>query len=329
MSERVFSGFQPKGNLHVGNYLAIIKNLVGSQSRAEHTFCILDLHAVEAPRKERATLKERVREAACLLFASGVDAGLTPVFAQSAVGAHAELAWILNCFIPFGWMQRASSFREAVQNRKEEVSAGLFNYPALMAADILLYETDLVLVGQDQRQYIELVRDVARRFNHACGETFKVPAPLIPAVGARVTELRDAARKMSKSRSQPSHVIYLLDSPDDIRSKVMKASTDSQGTIRFDETRPELYNLLTVYELFAALGRNEIEGRFEGKGYAEFKRDLAEVIVEGLRPLQARYRELARDPAGVDALLERGAARVRPVAEKTLARVKERVGLAG
>ncbi len=326
MKKRVFSGIQPTGDIHIGNYLGAIQHWVASQSELDSIFCIVDLHAITVPQDSK-TLKSKIREVAGLLFAAGIDPKLSTVFVQSHISAHAELTWILNCFIPIGWMKRMTQFKEKSQKQKEQISTGLFDYPALMAADILLYGTDLVPVGEDQKQHVELARDVAQRFNSIYGETFKVPEVVIPETGARIMGLEDPTKKMSKSEVGPGHIIYLLDSPDDIRAKIMRATTDSLREIRFDESRPGICNLLVIYELFTKLGRMEIEARFEGKGYVDLKRELAEVVVENLRPLQSRYRELTADPTCIDSLLTEGAARVRPVAEKTLTLVKDRVGL--
>ncbi len=326
MKKRVFSGIQPTGDIHIGNYLGAIQHWVASQSELDSIFCIVDLHAITVPQDSK-TLKSKIREVAGLLFAAGIDPKLSTVFVQSHISAHAELTWILNCFIPIGWMKRMTQFKEKSQKQKEQISTGLFDYPALMAADILLYGTDLVPVGEDQKQHVELARDVAQRFNSIYGETFKVPEVVIPETGARIMGLEDPTKKMSKSEVGPGHIIYLLDSPDDIRAKIMRATTDSLREIRFDESRPGICNLLVIYELFTKLGRKEIEARFEGKGYVDLKRELAEVVVENLSPLQSRYRELTADPTCIDSLLTEGADRVRPVAEKTLAIVKEKTGL--
>ncbi|MBI4610657.1 MAG: tryptophan--tRNA ligase [Candidatus Rokubacteria bacterium] len=326
MRQRVFSGIQPTGRLHIGNYLGAIRQWVASQAGFDNIFCIVDLHAITVA-QDPQVLRAKIREVAGLLFAAGIDPGLSAVFVQSHVSAHAELAWILNCFIPMGWMQRMTQFKEKSQRQKTQVSVGLFDYPALMAADILLYETDLVPVGEDQKQHVELARDVAERFNSIYGKTFKVPEPIIRAVGARIMGLDDPTKKMSKSDERPGHAVDLLDSPDEIRAKIMRATTDSGREVRFDEGRPGLHNLLVLYELFSGAPRAGIEARFEGKGYADVKRELAELIIGRLTPLQARYRELARDPAQLDALLSEGASRVRPIAEKTRASVKAKVGL--
>jgi tryptophanyl-tRNA synthetase len=326
MKKRVFSGIQPTGDIHIGNYLGAIKQWVASQAEYEDIFCIVDLHAITVA-QEPDTLKSKIREVAGLLFAAGIDPKITVVFIQSHISAHAELAWLLNCFIPMGWMNRMTQFKEKSHRQREQVSVGLFDYPALMAADILLYEADLVPVGEDQRQHVELTRDVAQRFNSIYGETFKVPEALIPQFGARVMGLDDPTQKMSKSEAGSGHAINLLDNPDAIRAKVMRATTDSQREVRFDENRPGIYNLLGIYEVFTGLGRPEIEARFAGKGYVDLKKELAEVVVAGLSPLQSRYQELTQEPGYIDSLLADGADRVRPVAEKTLVKVKQRIGL--
>jgi len=325
MKKRIFSGIQPTGAIHIGNYLGAIKNWVSLQSEYDCIFCVVDLHAITVP-QDPLTLKTKTREVAGLLIASGIDPKESTLFVQSRVCAHSELTWILNCFIPMGWMQRMTQFKEKAE-KQEIVSIGLFDYPALMAADILLYQTDCVPVGEDQQQHLELTRDVAERFNSIYGETFKVPEAIIPKVGARIMGLDDPTKKMSKSEEQPGHAICLLDSPEEIRAKIMRATTDSLREIRFDENRPGIYNLLVIYEIFTRMSRPDIEARFEGKGYAQLKKELAEVVVEGLRPLQTRYKELTSSPAYIYSLLEEGAGRVSPIAENTLAVVKQKVGL--
>jgi len=326
VKKRIFSGIQPTGEIHIGNYLAAIKYWVASQAEFDDIFCIVDLHAITVP-QEPEILKAKIYEVAGLLFAAGIDPKQSVVFVQSNVSAHAELAWILNCFTPMGWMQRMTQFKEKAEQLKEQVSVGLFDYPALMAADILLYDTDLVPVGEDQKQHVELTRDIAQRFNSIYGNTFRLPEPLIPQSGARIMGLDDPTKKMSKSEKGSAHAINLLDSPDEIRSKIMRATTDSRREILFDEDRSGIYNLLVIYELFTGLGRPEIEARFESKGYVDLKRELAEVIVEGLSPLQSRCRELIADPAYLSSLLNEGAARIRPIAEKMMSRVRDKIGL--
>jgi tryptophanyl-tRNA synthetase len=326
MKQRVFSGIQPTGNLHIGNYLGATRHWVAMQENYENIFCIVDLHAITVPQDPKV-LNSKIREVTGLLLAAGIDPARTIVFVQSHIPAHSELAWILNCFIPMGWMQRMTQFKEKSVKQKEQVSVGLFDYPALMAADILLYNTDVVPVGEDQKQHVELSRDVAQRFNSIYGETFVLPRPLIAEVGARIMGLDDPTVKMSKSETSSGHAINLLDTPDAIRSKVMRATTDSLREIRFDENRPGINNLLTIYQTFTGQEEVEIESLFEGKGYSEFKKALAEVVVEGLRPLQDRYNELTAEPGRIDSILAEGAARARPIAEKTVALVRSRVGL--
>ena len=326
MKKRVFSGIQPTGNIHIGNYLGAIKHWVASQADLDNIFCIVDLHAITVP-QDPEMLKAKTRELAGLLLAAGIDPEMSVLFVQSHISAHAELAWILNCFTPMGWMQRMTQFKEKSGKQKEQVSVGLFDYPALMASDILLYHTDYVPVGEDQKQHVELTRDIAQRFNSIYGEVFKLPEPVIPKVGARIMGLDDPTNKMSKSEEAPGHAVHLLDPPDVIRSKVMKATTDSLREIRFDEDRPGIYNLLVIYELFTGMSRSDIEARFEGKGYADLKRELGEAVVEGLRPLQSRYQELTADPTYIDSILTESASKLRPIAEKTLEAVKDKVGL--
>ena len=303
----MFSGIQPTGNIHIGNYLGAIQQWVSLQAGYDSIYCVVDLHAITTP-QEPGILKSKIRETAAILIASGIDPKLSTMFVQSRISAHAELAWILCCLIPMGWLGRMTQFKEKTQEEKGLVSAGLFDYPVLMASDILLYETDIVPVGEDQLQHLELTRDIAQRFNTIYGETFKLPQAVMPSSGARITGLDDPTKKMSKSDTNPGHAIYLLDSPDVIRSKIMSATTDSLREVRFDESRPGIYNLLVIYELLTKLSRAEIEARFEGKGYANFKKDLAEVVINGLHPLQTRYQELVKEPGYVDSLLTEGAA---------------------
>jgi len=326
MKKRVFSGIQPTGNIHIGNYLGAVRHWVASQVEYDNIFCVVDLHAITVPQQPEV-LKAKTREVAGLLLAAGIDPEQSVLFIQSHIGAHAELTWLLNCFIPMGWMQRMTQFKEKSHKHKEQVSVGLFDYPALMAADILLYDTDLVPVGEDQKQHVELTRDVAQRFNSIFGEVLKVPDEVIPETGARIMGLDDPLQKMSKSEEQASHAVCLLDSPDDIRGKIMRATTDSLREIRFDENRPGVNNLLVIYELFTGLGRAEIEARFEGKGYADLKRELADVVIENLSQLQSRYNKLTADSAYIDSVLAAGADKIRPIAEATLARVKDSIGL--
>ncbi|MDD5127629.1 MAG: tryptophan--tRNA ligase [Dehalococcoidales bacterium] len=326
MKKRVFSGIQPTGDIHIGNYLGAIKYWVSMQENYDNVFCVVDLHAITVPQDPKV-LHAKIREVAGLLMAAGIDPQRSILFVQSHVKAHSELAWLLNCFIPMGWMQRMTQFKEKSVKQKEQVSVGLFDYPALMAADILLYDTQVVPVGEDQKQHVELARDAAGRFNSIYGDTFVLPEPLIPNVGARIMGLDEPTKKMSKSEPGTNHAINLLDTPDTIRAKFARATTDSLREIRFDEKRPGIFNLLTIYQTFSGIGKQELEAKFEGKGYGDFKKALAEVVIEGLRPLQERYKELTADPTRIDSILAEGANRARPLAERTLARVQQKIGL--
>lgn len=326
MKERLFSGIQPTGNLHIGNYLGAMRQWVSMQARYNSIFCIVDLHAITVPQSP-AKLRAKTRETAALLIAAGIDPQTSVLFVQSRVSAHAELAWLLDCLIPVGWLERMTQFKEKTGKAREGASTGLFNYPALMAADILLYETDIVPVGEDQLQHLELTRDVAQRFNSIYGQTFKLPRAVVPEAGARIMGLDNPNEKMSKSESRPGHAIHLLDSAGDIRAKISRATTDSLKEIRFDEARPGIHNLLTIYQLLTGLKRAEIEERFAGKGYAQFKQELAEVVVESLRPLQTRYTELSDSPDFIDSIIIEGTNHVSPMALKTLSLVKAKMGL--
>ncbi len=261
--KRAFSGIQPTGNIHIGNYIGAIRQWVNSQEAYDAVYCIVDLHAITVP-QDPQTLRRRTREAAALLFAAGIDPQRSAVFVQSHVPAHAEMAWLLNCYIPMGWMQRMTQFKEKSKTQREEVSVGLFDYPALMAADILLYQTDVVPVGEDQVQHIELTRDVARRFNSIYGGVFRIPEAIIAESGRRIMGLNTPGRKMSKSESAEGNAIGLLDPPVDIRRKIMGATTDSGNEIRFDDRRPGITNLLNIYENFSGLKPPQIEEHFAG-----------------------------------------------------------------
>lgn len=324
--KRVFSGIQPSGNLHIGNYLGALKNWVASQKDFDNVFCIVDLHAITVPQDPKV-LKQKIREVAGIYFAAGIDPKQSIVFVQSDVSAHAELAWILNCFTPMGWMGRMTQFKDKSGDQKESVSVGLFDYPVLMASDILLYGTDEVPVGEDQKQHVEITRDIAQRFNSIYGETFKLPKPVIPKSGARVMDLIEPTKKMSKSDERFGHSVPLLSSADEIRSQIMGATTDSGKEIRFDEGRPGIFNLLEIYEGVTDLSRTEIESKFEGKGYGDFKKDLADRIIEFLEPFKKRYQEFTDDPANLEAILKEGRNRAEELAVRKLDEVKDKVGL--
>lgn len=324
--KRVFSGIKPSGELHLGNYLGAIKNWVSSQNEFDNIFCIVDLHAITV-KQETEDLKRRIKEQAAILVASGIDPDKSTLFVQSHIPAHSEMAWLLNCFIPMGWMEKMTQFKEKSGESRERVSVGLFDYPALMAADILLYDTDIVPVGEDQKQHVELARDVAKRFNSIYGDTFKIPEVKINKETARVMGLQNPAKKMSKSEGGDANIIYFLDKPDDIRSKIMKAQTDSYNEVRFDTERPGIYNLLVVYEAFSGLKRGDIETGFEGKGYADFKKDLADIVVEKMKPMQDKYEEITKDPEYIEKVLKEGVEKARPLAERKIEAVRQKIGL--
>jgi tryptophanyl-tRNA synthetase len=324
--ERVFSGIQPSGAPHIGNYLGAIRNWVSELDVYDNIFCVVDLHALTVPQDPKL-LRESVRQLAATLLACGLDPARCALFVQSHVHEHAELAWLLNCVTPTGWLNRMTQFKTKAGADREAVSAGLYDYPVLMAADILLYQTDAVPVGDDQRQHVELTRDIANTFNARFGETFVEPRALIREVGARIMALDEPANKMSKSGADTSY-IALLDKPDVIRKKIARATTDSQRTIVFDESRAGIFNLLSIYQLLTGQTREQIEAEFAGKGYKEFKAALTESLIATVTPIQERYQRLTADPAELDRVLAEGAERVRPIARKTLAKVKRKMGLA-
>ncbi|OQY47483.1 MAG: tryptophan--tRNA ligase [Anaerolineaceae bacterium 4572_78] len=326
MKKRVLSGIQPTGNIHIGNYIGAIRQWVDSQDKYDNIFCIVDLHAITVP-IEPKQLKHTIRQLATLLFAAGITPEKSALFVQSHVSEHAEMAWIITCMTPWGWLHRMTQFKEKSSNA-ENFSVGLFAYPALMAADILLYDSDLVPVGEDQKQHLELTRDIAQRINALYGkDILKIPQAVIPEVGSRIMGLDDPTKKMSKSEDTANHAIHLLDTPDVIRRKIKRATTDSFREIRFNEERHGVNNLLTIYEAFTKMSRPDIESHFAGKGYGDLKKELTEVVIEGLRPLQTRYHELASDKKHVDLLLAEGADKVRATANRTLRRVHKTIGL--
>jgi len=324
--KRVFSGIQATGSLHLGNYLGAIKNWVKMQEQFDNYFCVVDLHTITVP-QDPEVLWNNIREVAGLLFASGLNEKSSVVFIQSHVRAHAELAWLLNCITPMGWLHRMTQFKDKSEKQKEEVSVGLFDYPVLQAADILLYDTHFVPVGEDQKQHVELSRDIAQRFNYRYGDVFVLPDAMIPPVGGRVMGLVNPERKMSKSEDNKNDAIFLLDTPDQIRSKLKKATTDSMRDIKFDENRPGIYNLLTIYQLLTGKERKEIEEHFSGKSYKDLKEQLAEVVIESLRPLQERYRELTGEQGYLDEMLSIGAEKADARAEEKLRQVYKKIGL--
>ncbi len=322
--KRLFSGIQPTGNIHLGNYLGAIRNWVSLQEEYDSIFCVADLHALTTP-VDPDIVRSKTLEVAALLMAAGISSRAC-VFVQSQVSAHAELAWVLECTTPVGWLRRMTQFKDK-SDSAESVSAGLFTYPDLMAADILLYRTDVVPVGEDQLQHLEITRDIAQRFNSIYGETFDLPEAIVSGKAGRIMALGDVTKKMSKSSDGPGQAIYLLDSPEAVSTKIQRATTDSGWELRFDQTRPGVYNLLVIYEMLSGAGREEIESHFDGKGYADLKRELSDIVNEALKPIQSRYRELASEPGYIASVLKDGVERARPIAEATMTVVKNRIGL--
>ena len=324
--KRIFSGAQPTGGFHLGNYLGALRNWVELQHEYESFFCVVNLHAITLPQDPKE-LAAKTREVARLYLAAGIDPQVSTIFIQSDVPEHTELAWILNCMTRISELDRMTQFKEKGRKQRENTNVGLFDYPVLMAADILLYRTDLVPVGEDQKQHLELTRDVAMRFNRDYGETFRVPDPFIPKIGARIMSLSDPTKKMSKSDENPNGSISLLDDADTIGRKVKRAVTDSGTEIRFDETKPALKNLLTIYSLLTKRSPAEIEEHFAGRGYAQLKGELADVMVEFLQPFQERVRAISDEE--LDRILEMGRTRAGLIARTTMQEVKTRMGLHG
>lgn len=326
MGKRIFSGMQPTGNLHIGNYLGALRNWVTLQHDYENFFCIVDLHAITI-QQDPSALRAKTREVARIYLAAGIDPKLSTVFVQSDVVQHAELAWILNCVTRISELDRMTQFKEKGKKQRENTGVGLFAYPVLMAADILLYRTDLVPVGQDQKQHLELTRDLAIRFNRDFGEVFKVPDPYIPKVGARIQSLSDPLKKMSKSDDDPAGSIFLTDTADAISKKFKRAVTDSGTEIRFDEARPAINNLLTIYHLLTGKSNDEIEAHFAGKGYGQLKGELADVTIEFLTPYQARMNEF--DDDALNQIFADGRDKAQSIARPILDEVKAKMGLEG
>ena len=326
---RVLSGIQPTADsFHLGNYLGAVRQWVSLQDSYDAFYCVVDLHAMTLS-YEPAALRRRTRVAAAQLFAAGLDPQRCTVFVQSHVAEHAELAWVLGCLTGFGEASRMVQFKDkSAKAGAESTTVGLFTYPVLQAADILLYQTDQVPVGEDQRQHLELTRDLAQRFNHRFGPAFVIPGPYIVADVARIADLADPLVKMSKSASSPQGIIDVLEEPATIRRKIMRAVTDADGEIRADEeAKPGVTNLLRIYAALTGAPVSELAERYAGAGYGAFKKDLAEVVVDALAPIRERTAELLADEAKLDELLAVGASRARAVAQQTMTRVRDRSGL--
>lgn len=324
MKKRIFSGAQPTGELHIGNYLGALKNWVALQDEYEAFYCIVNLHAITLP-QDPTELRRKTLDLARIYLAAGVDPERSTIFIQSDVAAHAELTWVLSCVSRMGELERMTQFKDKAKGKGERAPVGLFTYPVLMAADILLYHADLVPVGEDQKQHLELCRDLAERFNRDYGETFKIPEPYIPKAGASIKSLQDPAKKMSKSDENANGSIFLLDDADTITKKIKRAVTDSGTEITFDESRPAITNLFTIYQLLTGKSADECTSHFAGKGYGDFKSELAEATVEFLRPFQERVKEF--DDATLKTILDGGAEKARAIANATLKTVYEKMGI--
>ena len=323
--KRVFSGVQPTGNIHLGNYLGALKQFVELQDDHECIYCIVDMHAITVPQDPKE-LREHILDVAALYLAVGVDPKKSIVFVQSDVPGHAELSWVLTCNSYTGELSRMTQFKDKSKN-KESAPTGLFSYPVLMAADILLYDTDIVPVGNDQKQHIELCRDIATRINNKYKKTFVVPEGRFLKEGARIMALDDPTKKMSKSAENIHSRISLLDEPSKIKKSIMKATTASDGVVRFDaENKPGISNLLNIYSVLSGMTIPELETRYEGKGYGDFKKDLVDVVVEALAPIKKNYEEI-RHSEELIKILKDGAVRADAIAQKTMKRVKDNFGL--
>lgn len=323
MSKRIFSGVQPSGNLHIGNYLGAIKNWVGLQDEYQSIFCVVDLHAITVPQDPKQ-LREKTLEIAKIYLAAGIDPEKSPVFIQSHVPEHTELAWILNTMTKIPELEKMTQFKDKSKKGGQASGVGLFDYPVLMAADILLYDTQLVPVGEDQIQHIELARDLAKRFNKRFGETFIVPEYYVRKEGMRIMGLDDPSKKMSKSAASEYNYISLKDDEETVRRKIKKAVTDSGTEIVYREEKPALKNLIDIYSLLSDKTPREIEKMYAGKGYADFKNDLAEVVIGFLKPFQEKMNALSDEK--VLEILKQGAQKIRPLAQEKMKEVREKVG---
>lgn len=321
----ILSGIQASGQLTLGNYLGAIKNWVNLQDDYNCLFCVADLHSITV-RQEPAKFRQNAIDIMKIFMASGIDTSKHLLFFQSHVAGHSQLSWILNCYTYMGELSRMTQFKDKSAKNESNINAGLFTYPVLMAADILLYQADLVPVGEDQKQHLEITRDIATRFNSVYGDVFKVPEPYIPKVGARIMSLQEPTQKMSKSDPNPNGFIALLDKPDIIRSKVKKAVTDSEGCVRFAEGKEGINNLITIYSVCSGKSVTETEREFEGKGYGVFKEAVAEAIVACLSPMQEKFEELTKNKDFVEKTYTEAAETASYLASKTLRKVYKKIG---
>ncbi|MBQ7320475.1 MAG: tryptophan--tRNA ligase [Clostridia bacterium] len=320
-----YSGIQPSGNLTIGNYLGALRNFSAYSEKYKCFYCVVDEHAITV-RQVPADLRRRTYETFALYMACGLDPEKNTLYVQSHVHAHAELAWLLNCFTMFGELSRMTQFKDKSQRHADNINAGLFTYPVLMAADILLYQTDVVPVGIDQKQHVELCRDIAERFNAIHPGTFTVPEPIMAKTGMKIMSLAEPTKKMSKSDENPNAIVYILDDRDTIIRKFKRAVTDSETCIRYAEGKDGINNLMSIYSCFTGKGFEEIEREFEGKGYGDFKLAVGEVCADALAPVQKRHAELLADKGYLEAMMKKGADEAAYYARKTLSKVQKKLG---
>jgi tryptophanyl-tRNA synthetase len=325
MRPRVLSGIQPTGSPHIGNYLGALKNWAKIQYDYDSIYCIVDLHAITIY-QEPAELRRKIEELAGMLLAIGIDPTHSSVIVQSSVAGHAELAWMLTCVTPIGWLERMTQFK-AKSEAQESILSGLMQYPVLMAADILIYQAAIVPVGDDQSQHLELTRDIAQRFNSLYGDTFVVPQTKLPSVGARIMGLDDPEKKMSKSAAGSGHAVSLLDPPEVIRKKILRATTDSNPAVDFETAGPGVRNLLAIFQAFTECSDDALKTQFSGMRYGDLKKTVAEAVIAALEPIQKRYRDIVAETGYIARVLEDGAERVRPIANDTVNKVKRAMGL--
>jgi len=322
----IFSAIQPSGNLTIGNYFGVIKNYKDLQDNYRCIFAIADLHAITV-RQDAEALRKNTLEAYALLLACGIDVDKSLFFIQSQVNTHAQLAWILDCYAQFGELSRMTQFKDKSRRHADNITTGLFSYPVLMASDILLYQADLVPVGLDQKQHLELTRTIAERFNHIYGDTFTVPEPYISKNGAKIMSLQDSTKKMSKSDENSNSFVAILERPDDIIKKFKKAVTDSDSCVRYDEKKPEISNLMTIYSCTTGKDFKEIEREFEGVGYGVFKEAVGECVSKHLAPIQTKFYELIKDKSYLEKCFKEHAEKALNLSNQTLNEVKEKIGL--
>lgn len=325
MRPRVLSGIQPTGSPHIGNYLGALKNWAKIQYDYDSIYCIVDLHAITLY-QDPAELRAKIEELAGMLLAIGIDPTHSSLIVQSSVAGHSELAWMLTCVTPIGWLERMTQFK-AKSAGQESILSGIMQYPVLMAADILIYQAAIVPVGDDQSQHLELTRDIAQRFNSLYGDTFVVPETRLPAVGARIMGLDDPEKKMSKSAVGSGHAVSLLDPPDVIRKKILRATTDSNPAVDFENAGAGVRNLLAIFQAFTECSDDALKTQFSGMRYGDLKKTVAEAVIAALEPIQKRYREITAETGYIARVLEDGAEKVRPIANDTVHKVKKAMGL--